>query len=57
MPKDHKIQNAFKRSDEHRKSKREKEQEKLKRRMATRKAERGEGGAELKKVGLSTQPT
>lgn len=50
MPKDNKIQNAFKRSEVHRKSKREKEQEKLKRRMETRKAERGEGGAELKKV-------
>lgn len=50
MAKDHKIQNAFKRSEMHRKDKRAKEQDKLKRRMETRKAEKGEGGAELKKV-------
>ena len=34
----------------HRKGKRDKEQEKLKRRMETRKAEAGEGGEELKRV-------
>ena len=50
MAKDHKIQNAFKRSEVHRKDKRAKEQEKLKRRMETRKAERAEGGEELKRV-------
>jgi ribosome production factor 1 len=50
MVKDRKIGNAMKRSDEHRKSKRGKEQDKLKRRMATKKAEQGEGGAELKRV-------
>lgn len=54
MAKDHKIQNAFKRSEVHRKDKRAKEQAKLKRRMETRKAEKGEGGEELKKV--STGP-
>lgn len=52
MAKDHKIQNAFKRSEVHRKDKRAKEQAKLKRRMETRKAEKGEGGEELKKVRL-----
>ena len=50
MPKDRKIANAFKRSDVHRKEKRDKEQEKLKRRMDIRKAEQGEGGEELKRV-------
>jgi hypothetical protein len=50
MVKDRKIGNAMKRSDEHRKDKRGKEQDKLKRRMATKKAEQGENGAELKRV-------
>ncbi|KAL7420862.1 Ribosome production factor 1 [Cryptotrichosporon argae] len=48
MGRDKKIQNAVKRSDVHRKSRREKEQSKLKRRMEIRKAERGEGGEQLK---------
>jgi ribosome production factor 1 len=52
MVKEKKIANAFKRSEVHRKAKRDKEQEKLKRRMDIRKAEQGEGGAELKKVCL-----
>ena len=52
MVKSDKIQNAFKRSEMHRKGKREKEQDKLKRRMEIRKAEKGEGGAELKRVCL-----
>jgi len=51
MVKSDKIANAFKRSEVHRKGKRDKEQEKLKRRMETRKAEAGEGGEELKRVG------
>jgi hypothetical protein len=50
MVKSDKIANAFKRSEVHRKGKRDKEQEKLKRRMETRKAEAGEGGEELKRV-------
>jgi ribosome production factor 1 len=54
MVKSDKIANAFKRSEVHRKGKRDKEQEKLKRRMETRKAEAGEGGEELKRVGLSS---
>lgn len=53
MVKDRKIGNAMKRSDEHRKSKRGKEQDKLKRRMEIKKAEKGEGGAELKRVSTS----
>jgi ribosome production factor 1 len=56
MPKDRKIANAFKRSDVHRKEKRDKEQEKLKRRMDIRKAELGEGGDELKRVCYSPIP-
>jgi len=52
MVKSDKIANAFKRSEVHRKGKRDKEQEKLKRRMETRKAEAGEGGEELKRVRL-----
>jgi ribosome production factor 1 len=52
MVKEKKIANAFKRSEVHRKAKRDKEQEKLKRRMDIRKAEQGEGGEELKKVCL-----
>ena len=52
MGRDKKIANAVKRSSEHRKARREKEQVKLKRRMAIRKAEKGEGGDELKKVGF-----
>lgn len=50
MVKSDKIANAFKRSEVHRKGKRDKEQEKLKRRMEIRKAEAGEGGEELKRV-------
>ena len=51
MVRENKIGNAMKRSDLHRKAKREKEQEKLKRRMAIRKAEKVKGvGEELKKV-------
>ena len=53
MVKSDKIANAFKRSEVHRKGKRDKEQEKLKRRMETRKAGAGEGGDELKRVSLS----
>ncbi|WVW80757.1 hypothetical protein I302_102743 [Kwoniella bestiolae CBS 10118] len=49
MARDKKIKNAFKRSDEHRKSKREKEQAKLARRMEIKKAEKNkENGAALK---------
>lgn len=50
MVKSDKIANAFKRSEVHRKGKRDKEQEKLKRRMDIRKQEAGEGGEELKRV-------
>lgn len=47
------IGNAYKRSDEYRKQKRQKSQEKLKRRMAVKKdEEEGEGGEERKKVRL-----
>ena len=53
MGKDKKIGNAMKRSEMHRKQKREKEQEKLKRRMQIRKAEKEKGvGEERKKVCL-----
>lgn len=46
-----KIYNAQKRSEVHRKSKREKGQEKLKRRMDIKKAEKEKGvGEELRKV-------
>ncbi|KAK6906516.1 ribosome production factor 1 [Kwoniella mangroviensis CBS 8886] len=49
MVRDKKIKNAFKRSDEHRKAKREKEQAKLARRMEIKKAEKNkENGAALK---------
>ena len=49
---DKKIGNAIKRSEVHRKAKREKEQEKLKRRMAIRKSEKEKGvGEERKRVG------
>ncbi|EKC99702.1 hypothetical protein A1Q2_06012 [Trichosporon asahii var. asahii CBS 8904] len=51
MGRDKKIANAMKRSEQHRKSRREKGQEKLKRRMA--KAERGEGGEELRQARLA----
>ncbi|WVR08670.1 hypothetical protein IAU60_005728 [Kwoniella sp. DSM 27419] len=43
-----KIKNAFKRSDEHRKHKRAREQEKLARRMEIKKAEKGANGAALR---------
>lgn len=56
MAKDKKIRNALKRSEVHRKDKKEKAQDKLKRRMETRKAERnGELGKELKAVSVSTR--
>ncbi|WRT70776.1 uncharacterized protein IL334_007775 [Kwoniella shivajii] len=49
MAKDKKIKNAFKRSEQHRKTKREKEQAKLARRMEVKKAEKDkENGAALK---------
>jgi ribosome production factor 1 len=57
MVKSDKIANAFKRSEVHRKGKRDKEQEKLKRRMEIRKQEAGEGGEELKRVSLSFPPS
>jgi len=53
MPREKKIMNAMKRSEVHRKEKREKEQAKLKRRMQIRKEEKEKGGVgeERKKVG------
>ncbi|EIW70093.1 hypothetical protein TREMEDRAFT_30267 [Tremella mesenterica DSM 1558] len=54
MAPDKKIQNAMKRSDVHRKSKREKEQAKLKRRLEIKKAEKGKDGEELRKQRLAT---
>ncbi|WWC72653.1 uncharacterized protein I206_106617 [Kwoniella pini CBS 10737] len=54
MARDKKIKNAFKRSDEHRKSKREKEQAKLARRLEIKKAEQNkENGAALKAARLA----
>ncbi|ORY31268.1 anticodon-binding protein [Naematelia encephala] len=54
MGRDNKIANAFKRSEVHRKSKREKAQEKLKRRMETKKAEKEKGtGEQLKRERLA----
>ncbi|WWC65257.1 uncharacterized protein I303_107874 [Kwoniella dejecticola CBS 10117] len=54
MAREKKIKNAFKRSEEHRKSKREKEQAKLARRMEIKKAEQSkENGAALKAARLA----
>ncbi|WWC92398.1 uncharacterized protein L201_007355 [Kwoniella dendrophila CBS 6074] len=54
MVRDKKIKNAFKRSDEHRKAKREKEQAKLARRMEIKKAEKDkDNGAALKAARLA----
>ncbi|KAK1923228.1 putative nucleolar protein [Papiliotrema laurentii] len=54
MVREKKIGNAMKRSEVHRKNKREKEQEKLKRRMEIRKAEKEKGvGEERKKERLA----
>ncbi|AAW42269.1 conserved hypothetical protein [Cryptococcus deneoformans JEC21] len=54
MPKDKKIQNAFKRSEVHRKTKREKEQAKLQRRLEIKKAEKDKvTGAALRAERLS----
>lgn len=56
MGRDKKIANAMKRSDEHRKHKREKEQIKLKRRMQIRKEEKEKGvGEERKRVSRPSQ--
>jgi ribosome production factor 1 len=57
MVREKKIGNAMKRSEVHRKNKREKEQEKLKRRMEIRKAEKEKGvGEERKKVSRDLCP-
>ncbi|WVO12900.1 hypothetical protein L204_100508 [Cryptococcus depauperatus] len=54
MPKDTKIKNALKRSEIHRKAKREKEQAKLQRRLEIKKAEKDKvSGMQLKKERLS----
>lgn len=53
MAKDHKIKNALKRGEVYQKDRKEKAQEKLKRRIEIRKAERnGEVGKELRAVSL-----
>lgn len=50
MGRDKKIANAVKRGQVFNKTRREKAQDKLKRRMEQRKLEKGEGGEEIRRV-------